>query len=212
MGRATGAGVVFVAVAAVVTACDKSDSIVIVTVVADQDVAGVFRLRAVASNAGTGATRTFPAAAASAAEAITFPTAFSLTVPRDRTGALDIALEGIDGGDVAIATGASTVDLRVGDNVAVTIALHAGAPTCGNGQLDAGEECDDGDRVSSGGCDYICRILRRWPRHRRHGRHRRHRRRHGRHWRPRVHDRAADQRQLRRARQAGRRMIRPGGR
>jgi cysteine-rich repeat protein len=80
-------------------------------------------------------------------------------VPRDRTGALDIALEGVDGAGVVIANGAGTVDLRVGDNVAVTIDLHAGASACGNGQREADEECDDGDRVSSGGCDFICRVL-----------------------------------------------------
>lgn len=147
---------VLVAAAVAVGACEKSDAIVVVTVAADQDVAGVFRLRAVASNAGTGATRTFPAAATAD---ITFPTTFSLTVPRDRTGALDIALEGLDGGDVVIANGADTVDLRGADSVAVTIALHAGAPTCGNGQLDPGEDCDDGDRVSGGSCDFLCRTL-----------------------------------------------------
>ena len=158
MTRATGTGVVFVVAAALaIAACEKSDSVVVVTVAADQDVAGVFRLRALASNAGSGATRTFPGAAAVAA--ITFPTTFSLTVPRDRTGALDIALEGRDGNDVAIANGAGSVDLRVGDNVAVTIALHAGAPACGNGRVDYGEDCDDGDRVSGGSCDFLCRTL-----------------------------------------------------
>jgi cysteine-rich repeat protein len=159
MSRGGRAGVVFVAAVATVAACEKSDAIVVVTVAADQDVAGVVRLRAVVSNGGTGATRTFPARAAAAAGDIAFPTTFSLTVPRDRTGALDIALEGLDGGDVVIANGADTVDLRGGDNVAVTIALHAGATTCGNGQLDAGEDCDDGDRVSGGSCDFLCRTL-----------------------------------------------------
>ncbi len=154
MSRSGGAGVVFVAAAAAVAACEKSDSIVVVTVAAEQDVAGVVRLRAVASNAGTGATRTFPAAATAD---ITFPTTFSLTVPRGRTGALDIALEGLDYGDAVIANGADTVDLRGGDSVAVTITLHAGAPLCGNGQLDPGEDCDDGDRVSDGSCDFLCR-------------------------------------------------------
>ncbi len=30
--------------------------------------------------------------------------------------------------------------------------------TCGNGVLDAGEECDDGNTVSSDGCDMSCRV------------------------------------------------------
>ena len=157
MSRGGGAGVVFAAAAVAAAAtCEKSDSIVVVTVAADQDVAGVVRLRAVTSNAGTGATRTFPATAVAD---ITFPTTFSLTVPRDRTGALDIALEGLDYGDAVIANGADTVDLRGGDSVAVTITLRSGAPLCGNGQLDPGEDCDDGDRVSGGTCDFLCRTL-----------------------------------------------------
>ena len=79
-------------------------------------------------------------------------------MPRERTGALDIAIDGLDGGGAAVANGAGSVDLHVGDNVTVTITLHNGVSPCGNGQLDDGEGCDDGDRLSSGGCDYACQI------------------------------------------------------
>ena len=99
-------------------------------------------------------TRLFPATAGG--QPIVFETSFSLTVPRDRTGALDIALDGLDAGGTAVANGAGTIDLHVGDNVTVTITLHAGASLCGNGQIDTGEACDDGDRLSSGDCDYLC--------------------------------------------------------
>ena len=99
-----------------------------------------------------------------------FPTTFSLTVPRDRTGALDIALEGLDGGDVAVANGDNTVDLRAGDNVSVTIDAARGRPRVRQRPAStAGEDCDDGDRVTSGSCDYSCRTIGRRPGHRRHG-------------------------------------------
>lgn len=158
MARGAGTGLVFVLSAAVVAACEKSDSVVVVTVDADQGVSGVVGLRAIVSNADTGATRTFPATTPAAQQPITFPTTFSLTVPRDRTGPLDIALDGLDAGGAAIAAGAGSVELRVGDSAAVSIVLHEGASACGNGERDAGEDCDDGDRITNGSCDYLCRV------------------------------------------------------
>ena len=44
--------------------------------------------------------------------------------------------------------------VQVGDNVTMMITLHAGPSTCGNNQVDADEECDDGDRLSAGDCDF----------------------------------------------------------
>ena len=151
--RAVGIGL-FLLATSVAPACDKSDSVVVVKVSADAEVANVFQLRASVSNAGEGTTRLFPATAGG--QAIVFDTSFSLTVPRDRTGALDIALDGLDANGTAVANGAATIDLHGGDNVTVAITLHPGASLCGNGQIDAGEACDDDDRLSSGDCDYLC--------------------------------------------------------
>ena len=140
----------------VAPACEKSDGVVIVNVTAeaDVDVASVFQLRAQVSNAGQGNTRLFPGTPG--ARPIVFDTSFSLTVPRDRTGAMDIALDGLDATGAAVANGAATVDLHGGDKVTVAITLHAGPSLCGNGRIDSGEACDDGDRLSSGDCDYLC--------------------------------------------------------
>ena len=149
-----GFGVFVLACAALAPACDRSDSVVVVKVAAEGDVAGVTQLRAWVSNAGDGTARLFPTTPA--AQPIAFETSFSLSVPRDRTGALDIALDGLGGGGAVVANGAGTVDLHVGDNVTVTITLRNGVPSCGNGQLDDGEGCDDGDRLSTGACDYVC--------------------------------------------------------
>ena len=82
-------------------------------------------------------------------------------MPRERTGALDIAIDGLDAGGAKVANGAGSIDLHAGDNVTITITLHTGASLCGNGQLDDGEVCDDGDRLSSGSCDYACQSERR---------------------------------------------------
>src|SRR4051794_30042825 len=148
------ARVLVLAAAALAPACGDSDSIVIVKVAAESDVGAVTQLRALVSNAGDGTTRLFPGAPTAAT--ITFETSFSLSVPRDRTGALDIALDGLDDGGAVVANGAGTVDLHAGDNVTITITLNRGPSLCGNGQLDADEGCDDGDRFSKGACDYVC--------------------------------------------------------
>jgi cysteine-rich repeat protein len=142
--------------ASVAPACEKSDTVVIVNVTAeaDVDVASVYQLRAQVSNAAQGNTRLFPGTPG--AQPIAFDTSFSLTVPRDRTGAMDIALDGLDATGTAVANGAGAVDLHGGDKVTVAITLHAGPSLCGNGRIDSGEACDDGDRLSSGDCDYLC--------------------------------------------------------
>ena len=114
--------------AALAPACGKSDSVVIVKVAADAEVAGVVQLRALVSNAGEGTTRLFPTTPAAAP--ITFETSFSLSVPRERTGALDIAIEGLDAGGAAVANGAGSIDLHVGDNVTITITLHSRRRRC----------------------------------------------------------------------------------
>jgi hypothetical protein len=149
-----GLGIFVAACAALLPACERSDSVVVVKVATAGGVPEVMQLRAFVSNAGDGTTRLFPTAPA--AQPIAFETSFSLSVPRARTGALDIALDGLDGGGAVVASGAGTVDLHVGDNVTVTITLQAGPSLCGNGQVDSGEGCDDGDRLSNGTCDYVC--------------------------------------------------------
>jgi len=47
--------------------------------------------------------------------------------------------------------------LQPGGTANVTITLSAGASLCGNGVVDGGEQCDDGDRFTNGTCDFQCR-------------------------------------------------------
>ena len=140
----------------VAVSCSDGNSIVVVNVDSDPGVAAVVRLQATLSNGGLADEKTFPAKGAATATALTFPTAFSLTIPGSRSGALDLALDGLDAGGAVVANGDGSVGLSPGNTVTVTITLHAGASLCGNGQLDAGEACDDGDRFSSGTCDFRC--------------------------------------------------------
>jgi len=149
--RRSAAGIGLVLLAATLSAapaCKRSDSIVVVTVDADAAVTGVFQLRAFVSNADETTTRFFPPTPA--AQPIAFQTSFSLSVPPERMGGLDIAIDGLDAGGGAVANGAATVALLPGDTATVTITLHTGPSMCGNGVVDSGETCDDGDRFSNG--------------------------------------------------------------
>jgi hypothetical protein len=144
-------------VAALAAGCDKSDSVVVVKVDTDPYLPAVLQLRAYVSNSGEGVPRDFPTTAATTP--IAFPTSFSLTVPRERTGALDVALNAFDVSGAVVASGAGTVELHAGDNVTMTVTLHAGPSLCGNNVVDTGEGCDDGDRFSTGSCDYRCQPI-----------------------------------------------------
>jgi cysteine-rich repeat protein len=134
--------------------CSSSPTAVIVKVSADPDVAGVYQLQATLSNAERSDEKTFPASKGSA---LTFETAFSLTLDGDRTGALDVALTGIASGGALVAHGDGSVEIEPGHTATLAITLHAGPSSCGDGVVDAGEECDDGDRITNGTCDYRCR-------------------------------------------------------
>jgi cysteine-rich repeat protein len=46
------------------------------------------------------------------------------------------------------------------DATAVVDLVVRGTPICGDGKIDAGEECDDGNVRSGDGCSFFCRIER----------------------------------------------------
>lgn len=138
-------------------ACREADSVVVVTVTAESGAAGVVQLRATLSNDAMSAINRYPQQiAVDAAAAIAFPTMFSFTVARGRSGTLDVAIDGFDASDVAIANGDGSVTLSPGETTELAITLRAGASLCGNKVIDTGEACDDGNRVSEGVCDFTC--------------------------------------------------------
>lgn len=144
-----------VALAVVAAAgCSKADSVVVVSVTAEPAVPAVTQIRVTMSNAGVGDVRLYPQA--TSATGISFPTAFSIIIPRARSGALDLALEGMSGGTV-VANGSARAVIVVGGRTDVTVQLALGPALCGNHMIDPGEQCDDGNRVSGDGCDFMCR-------------------------------------------------------
>ncbi|HLK35344.1 MAG TPA: DUF4215 domain-containing protein [Polyangiaceae bacterium] len=63
---------------------------------------------------------------------------------------------GTTGGDAA-SDGAAPADASGGDADATTFVPPEAGPTCGDGVLDPGEQCDDGNRFDLDGCDSTCR-------------------------------------------------------
>ncbi len=145
------------ALAAAASCGSNSDSAVVVDVHGSATLPGIFRLHAIVSNGGTSDSKMFPLTPP--AQAIALPTAFSITLPRGRSGEIDLALDALDANGEILANGAGFTTINVGGTAEVTITLTAGAALCGNGHLDDGEGCDDGDRITNGACDFRCRPI-----------------------------------------------------
>jgi cysteine-rich repeat protein len=157
-GRSRLAPAALVCALAVAASCKPdADSVVVIDVDAASGVAGVLQLRATLSNAGAADTKFFPGMAAAAP--LTLPTAFSVSFSRARSGGLDVALDGYGAGKAVVGNGADTVGIVPGGTAHLHITLQPGPAPCGNGRLDAGEQCDDGDRISDGTCDFRCRTI-----------------------------------------------------
>jgi len=151
-------GVVALAGAVIVMAAPScssgGDSAIVVHVQGSAALPSIFRLHAIMSNDDMSDSKLFPMMAP--AQAIAMPTAFSITLPRSRTGELDVAVDALDATGNILANGAGSATISVGGTREVTITLAAGISLCGNGHVDDGEECDDGDRLTNGSCDFRC--------------------------------------------------------
>jgi hypothetical protein len=155
MNSLTRAALGLVSLAGLVASCGDHDSVVVVDVSAASGLPAIAHLHATLSNGGLGEEKTFPGKGVADA-GVSLPTAFSLTLPASRSGSLDVALDALDNTGAVVANGDGTVRLDSGGRVELTIDLHPGASLCGNGVVDSGEGCDDGDRISSGTCDFRC--------------------------------------------------------
>ena len=137
-----------------ISSCKDADSVVVVNVSINSDVQPVYSLRVSMSTAQAHDTKTYPANASKTA----MPSSVSLAivVPRSRAGQMDLALDGLDSDGKPIAHGTAQTAIIVGGTAPVSVVLAAGASLCGNGIVDPGETCDDGNEFSFDGCDYTC--------------------------------------------------------
>jgi cysteine-rich repeat protein len=141
----------------VLSACSNSsttDQGVLVNLTNPSAVPGVVRLKVSVSNQHSSKTLSFPADAPSSS--ITFPTSFSFNISAIRNGRVDIVVEALNTSQLVVANGSAFVVLQSKMFTPAPIALSVGARLCGNGQLDQGESCDDGNHFSGDGCDYLC--------------------------------------------------------
>jgi cysteine-rich repeat protein len=141
-----------------VSAC-KSDITkqgVLVFVENPSTVAGITWLSVHMSNHGTGDTKYFPLTAKPTP--IDFPTTFTIIVADSRGGDIDIVVHGMNAAKTVLANGVGRAVLHTKTFPKITIKLQPGASLCGNSQLDINEACDDGNRFSGDGCDYLCHV------------------------------------------------------
>ena len=132
------------------------DSYVILDVDGDCDVLplGVSQLKVTLQNQGRSDNKLF---SGDAGRSLTLPVTLAVVLGHDRSGPLTIQVDGFDNNMMIVASGSAGGSLQVGARTNFFVQLTAGARTCGNGVLDPGEGCDDGNRVSGDGCDFVCR-------------------------------------------------------
>src|SRR4051812_32198133 len=87
------------------------DSAIVVHVQGPTTLPGIFRLHAIVSNDGLSDSKLFPMTAPT--QAIAMPTAFSITLPRSRTGELDVAVDALDATGNILANGAGSATISV---------------------------------------------------------------------------------------------------
>ena len=145
--------------------CQTTDSVVVVSVTTAPGVQPINQLRALMSNGSDASVKLYPQQpAATPLDFTAAPITFAVVVPRSRSGPFDIAVDGllVSGATVVaptplvVASGPGRAILNAGERADVSVLLLAGPPACGNGALDPGEACDDGNRFSGDGCDFRC--------------------------------------------------------
>lgn len=143
------------ALVVVVAGCGSPDSFVVATVTAPAGLPPVGRLRVTVSNGGSGTMLDYPRD--STGQPVAFPATVGIRFSRSRDGTVDLVVDALEPtGAQILASGSVRTSIVVGGARTVDVALKAGASPCGNGMIDAGEECDDRNRVSGDGCDFRC--------------------------------------------------------
>jgi hypothetical protein len=114
-------------VAVTLAACQKtdSDSIAFVNVSASSGLVGITQLQATVtlSTLGSPTTEYFPQT--NAGVEITFPTSFSLTMPRSREGTLTVAIKAVNAWGIPVSFGQDSKPVVVGKQTSFSILLEA---------------------------------------------------------------------------------------
>jgi cysteine-rich repeat protein len=137
-------------------ACKEADSVVMVNVSINPDVAPMYSLRVSMSTLQTHDTKVYPATVSTTA--LPSSTSFVILLPRSRTGVLDLALDGADVAGNNVAHGTALTTIVVGGTATTSVVLAAGPSLCGNDVIDPGETCDDGNEFSFDECDFRCQV------------------------------------------------------
>jgi len=104
---------------------------VLVKVTNNSNVAGILQLKARFSNQGSSDTLLLPSTPLKTP--MVFPTAFSITLPSNRTGEVNIAVDGLDSSGTSVANGTGVAILQANAFVTTTVDLGAGALPCTGG-------------------------------------------------------------------------------
>jgi cysteine-rich repeat protein len=146
----------FALAATVLCACSQPDSYIVVHSDVNCAVPPVFQLSVIVSNNGTGEQKFVPETASAE---LGFPNSIVLVLPGSRGGLVDVVVEALDDKLAVVGQDSKSVEISVGERTDVSVLL---APVtfaiCGNGVLDPGEQCDDGNRISGDGCSFTCTL------------------------------------------------------
>jgi cysteine-rich repeat protein len=138
----------------VAVGCGQSSTVIVLTVTASPDVPSVDHVRVTLSNAGMSDVKVYPESTVKTP--IAFPARLAIVVPASRSGIVDLALDGLDAATI-VANGGGSVPITSGQRTSVSLALRRGPAACGNRATEPGEQCDDGNRISGDGCNFLCR-------------------------------------------------------
>ena len=139
--------------------CSKNkDSYLVVHTDVDCHVPAVFQLHVTISNGGSSDDKFFPENTPTVE--MGFPSDFSFIIPGYRSGLVEISIDALDKGLNVIGQGSANKTLNVGGrtDLDVPALLPVSQTICGNGIVEQGEQCDDGNRVSGDGCSSNCQL------------------------------------------------------
>ena len=118
---------IFLGLAFLALACkagsSSSQDVLLVTVKAPADLTGITHLNVTFTNAGTSETQSYPPNPTSTP--IVFSTTLSATMPKSRTGNIDVSIDGLDAQNTVLAHGETSQDLVSGGQTNVTVTLAA---------------------------------------------------------------------------------------